>query len=237
MNIFKFLVLFLLISCSKSIHKKVFPYYQFQDEEQIDFFLKREAEKRGIDFNFAKAVLIKESHYKKDVISSTGAVGLMQLMPRYGSYITDNYKNYELAKKNKPKQIFKDKTHKEWISEYKKDLLNLLQDYSSNREGLYKKDKRFDPEWNIKSGVGQLAEEYKHFINRKHTEYKSRILSAAAYNAGKYSVMNDESKPKFDSIPINNQTEYYAISVEKIYQALKKGNGRLLKENIYLLYQ
>lgn len=230
-----FFIFLILFSCKSKIEKKLNPYYDFPNEEQIDSYLKIESEKRGIDFLFSKAILIKESHYKKNNISTTGAVGLMQLMPRNGSFITSNFKNYELAGKEKNK-IYFGKSRSEWISEYRKELIEMFQYYQTNEEELYKKDKRFNPEWNIKSGVVQLSDEYKFFISRKHSEYKSRFLASAAYNAGRFAVMKEKSNPKFDSIPINSQTEFYVVSVEKVYQVLKKNNGRLPKDSLYLLY-
>ncbi len=228
-------ILLLSISCSKRIERKIAKFHEFPDEELIDSYLQKESERRGIDYLFAKAILIKESHYKKSNISSTGAVGLMQLMPRYGSYITENYKNYELAGKEKNK-MYRGKSRQEWVSEYKKELIEMFGYNQTVQAELYKKDKRFDPEWNIRSGVGQLSEEYKFFISRKHSEYKSRFLAAAAYNAGRFAVMKEKSNSKYDSIPINNQTEYYVVAVEKVYQVLKKHNGRFPKDSMFLLY-
>jgi soluble lytic murein transglycosylase-like protein len=229
------ILLLFFIQCNSKIEKKLQPYYNFSDETEMDLILQKESEKRGIDFYFSKSVLIKESHYQKQVISSTGAIGLMQLMPRSGSYFSENYKNFELARKQKDR-IYKEKTAQVWIDAYRKELQDILSYYAAIPLELYKKDRRFDPEYNIRSGVGQLAEEYKFFLSRKHSEYKSRILAAAAYNAGRYSVIKKGQPPAYDSIPINTQTEYYSIAVEKVYEILKKNTGRLPKDKLFLLY-
>ena len=98
----------------------------------------------------------------------------------------------------------------------------------SNPEVLYKLDRRFDPEWNIKEGIRQLAAEY-HFYKRKHSEYESMILASAAYNACRFAVMKLESNPKYDSIPINRETEKYIGSMLRVWEALK--GRRIYSEN------
>lgn len=48
------------------------------------------------------------------------------------------------------------------------------------------------------------------------------ILASAAYNAGRFAVMKLESNPKYDSIPINRETEKYIGSMLRVWEALKK---------------
>lgn len=189
---------------------------------------------------FAKAVIIKESHYADHLVSQSGAVGLMQLMPRNGSYTTNAFVNYMIARKQKRdkdgKRIYREKTVEEWGRLYQIELQTL---YATNRERpneLYKLDKRFDPEWNIKEGIRQLAAEYHFFLSRKHTEYESMILASAAYNAGRFAVMKSERNPKFDSIPINRETEKYIGSMLRVFEALKKGEGFIPENKSWVLW-
>ncbi len=196
---------------------------QAPNESQYDLLLQEASEKRDLDWYFAKAVLIKESHFREDLISSAGAVGPMQLMPREGSYTTENYEQYRKARESK-ERTHNGKTGEEWAALYKQDLEMLVQN------GETRKDKRFDPAWNINEGVQQLASEYDFFLRETDNRYYAKIYAAAAYNAGRTAVLR-----RTMHIPVNRQTEYYAPEVLQIYDALVKGNGRLRWEDCWLL--
>src|SRR3989338_1837331 len=149
---------------------------QAPNEIQYDTFLQDASKKHNLDWRFAKAILIKESHFQEDLISSTGAVGPMQLMPREGSYTTENYTSYQKARASK-ERIYNGKRVEEWAALYRQDLETLIE------KGEKDKDTRFDLAWNINEGVRQLAGEHQFFLNKTENEYYANIFAAAAYNA------------------------------------------------------
>ncbi|MCB1192320.1 MAG: transglycosylase SLT domain-containing protein [Leptospiraceae bacterium] len=216
-------------------------FYVYPNEKKYNQIIKRESEKHKIDWMFVKSVIIKESHYSEYLVSNTGAVGLMQLMPRKESYITENYNNFIKARKQKKnrdgERVYKGKTAEYWGLLYRKDLLSLYRKYKKSKSQLYKIDKRFNPKWNIIEGVRHLAIEYHYFKKRNGSNYKTRILASSSYNAGRRSVIKHKNKPEFDSIPINGQTEIYSIAVNRIYNALKHGDGQIHQNDIWVLYQ
>ncbi|MCB1175269.1 MAG: transglycosylase SLT domain-containing protein [Leptospiraceae bacterium] len=213
----------------------------FVNQPQIDTWLQREAATRNLDWRFAKAVLIKESHYVAYAVSGSGAVGLMQLMPRQGSYTTGNYNNMMAARRQNRDadglRWYKGRTARQWSRAYQADLWDLLQKYRKTPAELYKQDSRFDPLWNIQSGVAQLAREYHRFRDRRHSAYSAMIYAAAAYNAGPGAVVVDKKNRRHDRIPVNKQTEYYTATVLKIYRALVKGDGRVRWRDRYVLLE
>lgn len=205
----------------------------FPNEAKYDSHIKKISQKHKLNWLFAKAILIKESHYKENAVSISGAVGLMQLMPRKGSFTNINYKNYMKARRQRRNsrglRIYKGKSALEWGKLYQTDLRQLVEEYGSNPEKLYKLDKRFDPYWNIESGIKQLAKEYHFFKKRGHSDYKSKILASSAYNAGRSAVRLSKRNKRYDRIPINRQTELYIGGVVRILNALERGNGRIFK--------
>ncbi len=196
---------------------------QAPNESEYDSFLLSAGNTYDIDWRFAKAILIKESHFQEDLISSTGAVGPMQLMPREGSYTTENYTFYLNARSSK-ERTYNGKKVEEWAALYRQDLEMLI------TKGEENKDNRFDPAWNINEGVRQLAEEHKFFLEKTNDQYYAMIYAAAAYNAGRPAVLRGTIH-----IPVNRQTEYYTPEVLQIYDALVKGDGRLLWTDCWLL--
>lgn len=204
----------------------------FKNQTYINQLLKKNASRHNLDWLFARAILIKESHYIDDAVSGAGAVGLMQLMPRKGSLITRNYQYFMRARKMKRDQHghrwYKGKTARDWGKDYQqKDLWKLIQLYKDSPAKLYQHDRRFDPAWNIQSGVAQLARDYKHFLKRGHNHYYALAYTAAAYNAGPGAVIASKANRRHDRIPVNRQTEYYTASVLRLYKALQAGNGRV----------
>ncbi|MCB1314695.1 MAG: transglycosylase SLT domain-containing protein [Leptospiraceae bacterium] len=215
----------------------------FPDQERIDNWLRTEAEKQGIDWIIAKAVLIKESHYGPANVSSTGAVGLMQLMPRRGSHTTPAYEAFMKARRQ-PRaadglRYHAGKSAPDWGRIYQRELIDLHEKHRLSpqlMEELYSIDTRFNPQWNIQSGVRQLAGDYKYFYNRHKSEYVSVAYAACAYNAGRSAVAVDKNQPRHDRIPVNRETEHYVSAVLRIYLALKEGNGRIPRERARVLF-
>jgi soluble lytic murein transglycosylase-like protein len=237
-----FLATLIFLSCLENRNPKLIDKskYYYPNEEKFQEFIQIVSSNHEIDWMFAKSIIIKESHYADHLVSLSGAVGLMQLMPRNGSYISESFKNYMIARKQKRdkkgQRIYLQKTAEEWGRIYQAELQNIYAMNKSNPETLYKLDKRFDPEWNLKEGIRQLAAEYHFFIKRKHSEYESMILASAAYNAGRFAVMKSEPNPKFDSIPINRETEKYIGSMIRVWEALKKGEGFIPENKSWVLW-
>ncbi|MEM6344426.1 MAG: transglycosylase SLT domain-containing protein [Bacteroidota bacterium] len=197
-----------------------------------DRLLRQAGQQHGLDWMLAKAVMIKESHCVERYVSYAGAVGLMQLMPREGSYFSTAYRAYQKARKASGR-IYQGKSQEDWGKLYQAELLEIAA--LSSVDSIYQLDRRFDPAYNIDEGTRQLAGDFHFFRSRGHGPYTSQILAIAAYNAGRYAVMSDKQHPQRDHIPINKQTELYVAGVQKIYLALQSGKGQLLEHDWYLL--
>lgn len=183
---------------------------------QVDFFstahyndvLKQAATNQRIEFCLARAIY--EIEYQGVFyISSTGAVGIMELMPREGSYTTVNYENYQTARKTK-ERMHNGKSAEDWAALYVQDLDALVNPYINRRDydGLFDRDPRFNPEWNIHEGVRELARAYHHFKAKGHTDTNATVFAIASYNAGIVAVEKGS-----DHIPQNDVTEYFVPAV------------------------
>lgn len=234
LNIGRYLKLGLLASllflsaCTSSTKEKKIDYKKYNKQ------LKAAAKKHKVDWMLAKAILIKESRFKPNSISYTGAVGLMQLMPRENCYTTTNYDNF-IKSRRKKSRTYKGKKDKAWSSLYRRELKALLAKYEEMPDSLYAKDKRFDPAWNIEQGIIHYKKDYEYFRKRGHSKYKSRLLAFAAYNAGRGNVVRNKKEHKYDTPPINRQTELYVIYVERIYQELLHSKGRINSYNNWIM--
>ncbi len=94
---------------------------------QYDQWTREAANRSRIDWLLVKAVRIKESFNDPNYISTTGAVGLMQLMPCGGGrmFVTTNYRNFLRARRNGRGRI-SGKTHRVWAQAYQRDLQRLI---------------------------------------------------------------------------------------------------------------
>ncbi len=210
------------------------------DEEPIkkafkyDKIIQEAAAKHKIDWILVKSVIIKESRYKDLQISYMGAAGIMQLMPREGAYRSENYYNYLMARQS-PDGAYNGLSNRKWAELYQRELKELVIKYSDSLSILYSKDKRFDPIWAIDEGSRQLASDYEFFKKRGHGPYTAKILTLAAYNAGRTRVVRSDDEPNYDAIPINGQTEMYVAAVQRIYKGLKSANGKITKSNSWII--
>jgi len=166
--------------------------------------LREAADNNNLEFCIAKAVYDIE-YQSPFYVSSTGAVGVMQLMPREGSYTTFHYDNYLIARKRRGKE-YNEKTAEQWAQLYVQDLLSIVDSLivQENYEELYLIDIRFNPSWNIPEGVRELAVAYHHFEAKNHGKEEAASLAFAAYNAGIPAVEKGG-----DHIPRNGATEIY----------------------------
>ncbi|MFK7921266.1 MAG: transglycosylase SLT domain-containing protein [Bacteroidia bacterium] len=238
-----FITFFVLISCQAqpkpednlslvSLPESLVAERLTPDYTSWDSLFQATGDQYDLDWMLAKAVMIKESHCVERHVSYAGAVGLMQLMPREGSYFSANYRAYQQARKS-PDRVHQGKSQTEWGNAYQAELEEIAALKST--DSIYQLDIRFDPKYNIKEGTRQLAGDYHFFRKQGHGPYTSQILAIAAYNAGRYAVMKNKLSPATDRIPINRQTELYVGGVQKIYLALQSGNGQLSQDDLYLL--
>ncbi|MEL6696559.1 MAG: transglycosylase SLT domain-containing protein [Bacteroidota bacterium] len=206
---------------------------------QYDQEIQEIAEIHTIDWMLIKAVIIKESHFNEQFISTAGAVGLMQLMPRERSFVSQAYRNYVQSRRQKRnslgERIYQGRKDTEWAADYVKELEAFRTQYQEDHPALYEIDARFNPTWNLNSGVNQLASDYRYFRSRGHGPYASRIYALAAYNAGRGAVVKDKANRYLDRIPVNRQTELYVGYIERIYVELVKEKGLITKSNEWIL--
>ena len=172
---------------------------------EFENIVRKEARVQKIEFALAKSVYMIESRFDASFVSSTGAVGVMQLMPKKGSYITTNYENYRAAQ-HKKGFVYKGLSKEAWINFYMDDVIKLKKEYMGHDDycGLIKKDKRFDANWNIAEGVRELAFDFHHFSKKGHSLDNSVQFAFAAYQAGIPAVEKGT-----DHIPKNGDTEHY----------------------------
>ncbi|MEO0896952.1 MAG: transglycosylase SLT domain-containing protein [Bacteroidota bacterium] len=248
-----FPLLILILSCESSPQQEEAPQALSSNSQDVkhqdavdewepynvwDSLLIRLAEEKDIDWMLAKAIVIKESHMDAYYLSYAGAAGLMQLMPREGSFINSSYRNYLAVRKQKRKtgvNSLNGKSDREWASLYVSELQEEMQRVTNHPDSLPLLDKRFDPEWNVRDGIRQFTSDYSFFRARKHSHYTASLLAIAAYNAGRYAVMKDKLSPSLDRIPINKQTELYVAFVWKIYQQLQEQEGKINKANEWVV--
>lgn len=181
----------------------------------------REAARRiGLDWLLAKAVRVKESFNDPSYISTTGAVGLMQLMPTSGGrmYVTTNYRSYLRAKRS-PTRRHRGRKHGHWAKRYRQDLNRLLE--KTPQDKLNKIDRRFDPRWNIHRGTLHLARDLKRFKRRYPRAPKAALLrmTVAAYYTGPGRVAFRAGRV----ILPRNKTRTYLEDVMHVYNRLKAG--------------
>jgi soluble lytic murein transglycosylase-like protein len=138
----------------------------------------REAARRAeIDWLLAKAVRIKESFNDAGHVSTTGAVGLMQLMPTSGGrmLVTRNFHRFMQARAE-------GKRGTAWALAYQRDLQRARDSLPIER--LVRLDRRFDPRWNLERGTLHLAGEHHRFRRlypRASVEDLLRMTLAAYY--------------------------------------------------------
>ena len=162
--------------------------------------VKEAAKKEKIEPCLAHAIYETE-YVGAFYISETGAIGVMELMPREGSYTTTNYENYQKARKTK-ERTYQGTSAKKWAAAYVEDLARMAKPFIDKKDydGLYAKDSRFNPEWNIPKGVRELAVAFHHFEAKGHLVHDASLLAMAAYNGGIPAVERGE-----DHIPTTTQ--------------------------------
>ena len=185
-----------------------------------DLVQREAANEQGIDVLLATAVRIKESFDNSDLVSATGAVGLMQLMPTSSGtmYITDNYHNYLRARQQK-NRTWNGKKHRTWASLYQADLETLRD--TTPLDELVKVDQRFDPQWNIREGTRHLAADLDHF-SRKYpdaTDENVVRMALGAYYTGRGRISWTPAK----GTRIPSDTKPYVDDVLCVLERLNQG--------------
>lgn len=187
---------------------------------QYDVWQKAAAARYGIPWLLAKAVRVKESFNDPVHVSTTGAVGLMQLMPFGAGKIhrTANFRHYLRARRSKSGR-HRGHRHTHWAAAYRQDLQQLQR--KKTHAQLILIDQRFDPRWNIVRGTAYLAGIRARFA-RRHPRASPRdlmIMTLAGYYAGPGRVRYRRGKvllPPF-------RTGVYVEDTMKVYGRLKAG--------------
>ncbi|MEO1625360.1 MAG: transglycosylase SLT domain-containing protein [Bacteroidota bacterium] len=235
-NVFFWMVLGLMGSCSDQEDPSA---SQWSHCQAHDALIRQAADSFALDWVLVKAIVLKESHADPWYVSTAGAVGLMQLMPREGSWVSSNYQNFQEARKKPRNQagqrVHRGKTVEEWAGRYVAQLDSLKALYYGREEELLVLDRRFGTLDNLVEGTRQFADDVQYFRSRKHGPYVARLLALAAYNAGRGAVAWDRTQPRLDRIPINRQTELYVALVERMYQALLAEEGVVNARNEWIL--
>jgi lysophospholipase L1-like esterase len=194
---------------------------------RYDRWTRQAAKRYGIDWLLAKAVRLKESFNDPVFVSTTGAVGLMQLMPigKGRQYLTASYRAYLAARKNRPKRRFRGKSARQWGLLYQKELLQLVErlankSQKSGKSALTQKEVRFDPRWNIEHGTAHLANDLQRFRKRYPRATRRQLLrmTLAAYYAGSARV-----RFKNRRVIVPRYTHHYLKDTLAIYCRLKRG--------------
>jgi soluble lytic murein transglycosylase-like protein len=150
---------------------------------RFDAWQRAAAQRAKIDWLLAKAVRVKESFNDASYVSTTGAVGLMQLMPTSGGrmYVTRNYHLFKRARASPGgRALGRPSAH--WARAYQRDLVRLRD--SLPHDQLVRRDRRFDPRWNLERGTRHLAAEIERFVRlhpRASGEAQRRMALAAYY--------------------------------------------------------
>jgi soluble lytic murein transglycosylase-like protein len=187
-----------------------------------DVCQRKAAREAGIDWLLAKAVRVKESFHDASYISTTGAVGLMQLMPTGGGrmYVTASYRAF-IAARRAPDRRHKGKRDREWAEAYRRELFALLR--RTPQQKLRRLDRRFDPCWNMRRGTYHLAADLRRFRARYPSASKRdlRRMALAAYFAGPGRVRFRGGKPVF--LGPRRAIERYVDDLLGVYGRLRKG--------------
>lgn len=166
---------------------------------QYDAWQRKAAKRWNIDWRLAAAIRIKESFNDPYYVSTTGAVGLMQLMPAGKQFFsTRNYRNFLRARRHASRR-YRGRSSRQWGLSYQQDLLQLVK--RSSLEELEQRDRRFDPRWNIQRGTAHLARDLRRFKKRypRASADALRRMTVAAYYAGPGRVRYRHGRPLWPS--------------------------------------
>ncbi len=190
-----------------------------------DRWTQNAAQRHGFDWLLAKAVRLKESFNDPHYVSTTGAVGLMQLMPPSKPsrkspspiYVSRSYRNFLRARRARRHRAG-GRSSRQWGHIYQLELQAFIR--SLSQKDLIARDIRFDPQWNIRHGVAHLANDWKRFHRRyrRATPKELRQMSLAAYFAGPGRIRWTRR-----GIKLPSYTRAYVTDVLAIYQRLRRG--------------
>jgi soluble lytic murein transglycosylase-like protein len=195
------------------------------ERDRWDRWMQQAAKRRGFDWLLAKAVRIKESFDDPWYVSTTGAVGLMQLMPpaprsRIAGgklHITAAYRAFLCARRSRGRR-FQGKTSRQWGRRYQRELRAQVSRLTT--AALAKLDSRFDPRWNVRRGVNHLAADWARF-RRRYRQAKAaqlRTMTLAAYYAGPGRVRFVAGR-----VRIPSYTRAYVADVLAVHARLRRG--------------
>lgn len=195
------------------------------ERDRWDLVMRKAAAKRGFDWLLAKAVRIKESFDDPWYVSTTGAVGLMQLMPpaargriRGGRlYVTAAYRAFLRARRSRGRR-YQGRSSRQWGRLYQRELQAQVARLSP--AALARLDSRFDPRWNLRRGVAHLARDWRRFRERYPgaSAAQLRRMTLAAYYAGPGRVRFVKGR-----VRIPGYTLAYVRDVLGVYTRLRRG--------------
>lgn len=163
-----------------------------------DHCQRQAARQAGIDWRLAAAVRIKESFNDPDFISTTGAVGLMQLMPTGGGrmFVSESYRGFVRARRA-PDRRHRGRRDAEWAADYRAELRRLVRT-TTTRERM-RRDRRFDPCWNIQRGTLHLARDLRRLarLHPRATKRELLRMTLGAYFAGPGRVRYRSGRVRF----------------------------------------
>lgn len=190
------------------------------ERDRWDGWQRAAARRSGLDWLLAKAVRLKESFDDPRYVSTTGAVGLMQLMPVGGGqrqYLSINYQNFRRARRATGRR-YGGRTSRQWGLRYQAELLAFARRLTEPE--LVRRDVRFDPRWNIEHGTAHLARDHARFRRRYPRAKPAQLLrmTLAAYYAGPGRVAFRAGR-----VEIPSYTRAYVVDVLGVYRRLRAG--------------
>ncbi|BAG13963.1 transglycosylase SLT domain protein [Endomicrobiia bacterium] len=137
------LIIFIIFNIGKKVEKKVGSF----NKNPYEIYISKYSKRFAVDSLLIKAVMKKESNLNPRAVSSTGAVGLMQIMPKTAREIANqlNIMNYS-GKNLKEAEInimFGTYYLKKLLNSYNNNLILALAAYNAgigNVENWYSKD-------------------------------------------------------------------------------------------------
>ena len=186
--------------------------------ERYDRWHRAAAKRHGLDWKLAAAVRIKESFNDPNRVSTTGAVGLMQLMPAGGrTHTTTSYQNFIKARRASNRR-FGGKSSKHWGLLYRAELLGLVRELPYIE--LIRRDQRFDARRNITAGTAHLARDRAKLAVRYPGASKTQLrkMMVAAYYTGRGRVRFRDG-----AVQIPSYAMRYVDDVMAVYRRLLAG--------------
>ena len=132
------------------------------------------SKQNNVDPYLVSAIIREESRFNTKAVSSSGAIGLMQIMPKTGKHIAQKYKIKNYSQKRLFDPYFNIQLGIKYVSEVKKkyfpdSIINILASYNAGPTAMFK--------WNKKYGHIKDEDEFIEKIPYKETRrYVKKVL-------------------------------------------------------------